>query len=186
MEEPEKYPWLAIAYHEAGHAVSALVLDLPFDNVTIKPSGDKAGCVVYDNPIYGMDPDNLSPEAILKIEMALVITLAGRQAEFLVTRDRTRVDQGALGDVWCAKDLAEILAKQSSLSSDMKHHFRQGYARADDVVVICETMINAVAVALLESAQDGRWTLTREQALAAIHGQSLTEAHEEIRLIWIG
>jgi hypothetical protein len=51
---------LATAYHEAGHAVAAVILGFEFDNATIERKGDRLGKVSAPNPLLGIAED--SPE----------------------------------------------------------------------------------------------------------------------------
>src|SRR5262245_38200132 len=61
-------PWLATAYHEAGHAVIAVALGLPLKSVTV--SSRYGGLTVLRVPRFALTPDQ-----------DVVWTLAGPAAE---------------------------------------------------------------------------------------------------------
>ncbi len=70
------------AYHEAGHAVISWALEYEVYKITIVPSGDKAGLVIHQNPLFGvpLDRDN-SPNAVAQAKKGMMISLAGPIAQ---------------------------------------------------------------------------------------------------------
>ena len=46
---------VATAFHEAGHALAALLLGLPLDGVSIEDSGDRSGFITGTNPLADAD-----------------------------------------------------------------------------------------------------------------------------------
>ncbi len=107
------------AYHEAGHAVAALVLSLPLDTVTIE------GLSKFWNPIARYEPDNLGPNDRSIIEKAIVMWLAGYYAEKLA-RPQNDAKFGAQGCIEVASDFAELLAIQPGANAKAKDIFEPG------------------------------------------------------------
>ena len=76
----------ATAYHEAGHAVIAVLLDVGFEKVTINGDERAAGRIIYVNPEPeireargGGDRDD--PRVKQSAKNALIVTLAGAIAQ---------------------------------------------------------------------------------------------------------
>lgn len=71
-----------VAYHEAGHAVAARMLELAVVCITIQPSDDAAGHVVHD---YGCNMNEIvdedGPDKQWALERAAICTLAGEVAQ---------------------------------------------------------------------------------------------------------
>src|SRR5947207_13643574 len=63
------------AYHEAGHAVMALVLGRPVDHVSIRPDARRLGHCEFRKPVFRPTEDWLERE--------MLISLAGPAAESL-------------------------------------------------------------------------------------------------------
>lgn len=63
----------ATAYHEAGHAVIALVLGRPVQAVSVLPTRDRLGVCQFRNPVFRPSEDWLERE--------ILIALAGLAAE---------------------------------------------------------------------------------------------------------
>lgn len=47
MNDDEKYMW-STAFHEAGHAVAAYVLEVPFESISITPTSTSSGRLVIE------------------------------------------------------------------------------------------------------------------------------------------
>lgn len=72
----------AAAFHEAGHAVAAVVLDVPFDGVSILPGAESLGRSIFSG--VTLPPDwfhSLSRDECDLIERRIVVVLCGPEAE---------------------------------------------------------------------------------------------------------
>lgn len=143
---PPKEPRL-IAYHEAGHAVLAVILDLGPGKVSIESDGVNAG-IAHDDGDNPRDEDSevlymSAPEAF-KMRHATTFyagALAARRAKYFNWRD------GADQDFAAAHGLADdITACPSSVDAIRKLCER----RAEILVEYYWPEIEAVAAALLE------------------------------------
>src|SRR5262245_31573474 len=76
----------ATAYHEAGHAVAALVLDRPVVKVSIQPDRDKLGICAFGKAVFRPSEDWLEKEVL--------IALAGLAAEARHTGEYDRAAAG--------------------------------------------------------------------------------------------
>jgi hypothetical protein len=74
-ETPKYDP--ATAYHEAGHAVVALILGRPVHHVSVLPSRERLGVCEFRNPVFRPSEDWLERE--------ILISLAGLAAEAIHT-----------------------------------------------------------------------------------------------------
>ena len=147
------------AYHEAGHAVAALVLSLPLDTVTIE------GLSKFWNPIARYEPDNLGPNERSIIEKAIVMWLAGYYAEQCAC-PQNDAKFGAQGCIEVASDFAELLAIQPGADAKAKDIFRRSSKRARRLAAEGMEMIADVAKLLIAertvtaSAWWKSWALT--------------------------
>jgi hypothetical protein len=72
----------AAAYHEAGHAVVAWLLDRSFRRVSIEEAEGEVGGALYRKWHNKFDPNHGDPKrARLQLEGAMMIALAGAEAE---------------------------------------------------------------------------------------------------------
>jgi hypothetical protein len=84
----------AAAYHEAGHAVVAWLLDRSFRRVSIKETEEELGIALYRKWHNKFDPNHSDPKrARLQLEGAMMTALAGAEAERIHTGSRN--DKGA-------------------------------------------------------------------------------------------
>ncbi len=77
-------PITLTAYHEAGHAVAAVLLRCPVESITIEPgedSGCLGRCVLGDRPSWLCPDTSGGSRARFYIERRMMILLAGRVAE---------------------------------------------------------------------------------------------------------
>ena len=99
----------ATAYHEAGHAVAAFLLDRPFRRVSIIQDEEGHGHVLYRkfhkrfDPEYGSNPQ----KARFQIERAIITLMAGGEAERVHTGRRNNL--GSSSDDETARDLATYI-----------------------------------------------------------------------------
>lgn len=70
-----------IAYHEAGHAIAAWILEHRVDRVTIEPTVDYLGQAVHPHPLRGMEYFDYSPKTQRRAENTVKICLAGVAAQ---------------------------------------------------------------------------------------------------------
>lgn len=129
-----------IAYHEAGHAAMAALLDIPFGQVTINADTDSAGHVVLKAPyayVYGEDvgPDDQDT----RTGRLIVFWLAGRAAERFYLGD-------AFNEETSKADIAQayaVSAYASSSPEDTEQFLNECEGQAYEAVenywdVICE------------------------------------------------
>jgi hypothetical protein len=106
----------ATAYHEAGHAVAALLLGRRFKYASIIPNPDDA--TLSHVRFYGLpkaiDPElGLSPKMRIRFENDIIIDLAGSEAQHRYSgfpRDEGWLDDGGDQDRHYAVDRAECIA----------------------------------------------------------------------------
>jgi len=128
----------ATAFHEAGHAVAALVLDRPVVKVSIQPDRDRLGICAFGKAVFRPSQDWLERE--------ILIALAGMAAE---ARHTGEYDREAAGrDLRYARELlmqragserqAERLERR--MLSKVEHLLEQGSAW-NAVVSIAEALL---------------------------------------------
>jgi len=72
----------ATAYHEAGHAFMAWRVGSRVKRITVAPTTDTSGHVVYSNPLRGISLEwDDSDRARMRIERAIKVCLAGLTAQ---------------------------------------------------------------------------------------------------------
>jgi hypothetical protein len=99
----------ASAYHEAGHAVAAYWFKRSFRHVSIAPSQDNLGHVLFADFSKGFRPDlERTPAVIRQAERNALISLAGPAAERISTGRNDH--HGARGDYSNAADMLNYLA----------------------------------------------------------------------------
>jgi len=98
----------AIAYHEAGHAVAALVLHRRFRHVTIEPDEDSGGHIAWSlgGPRVS-ELANSERRLRARIERGIIVTYAGPLAEARYTGRKNHV--GARDDYKKALELATFV-----------------------------------------------------------------------------
>jgi hypothetical protein len=164
------YAPIRSAYHEAGHAVAATLMDLPLQTVTLRTSEGKAArtelAMTHEDiaALVERTPDGLA--------RYLTYLLAGDLAEGLMARDEQDHSLGALEDIWWA-----VFAASRNLGSD------QDKAEVKEVQDQCEARfrepavrvaIDAVAQALLD-----RQTLTGAEVTAIVRAGGVTAKGDE-------
>jgi len=154
------------AYHEAGHAVAALVLSLPLETVTIE------GLSKFWNPIARCEPDTLGPNERSIIEKAIVMWLAGYYAEQRAC-PQNDAKFGAQGCIEVASDFAELLAIQPGADEKAKDIFRRSSNRARRLAAESLEMIADVAELLIAER-----TVTCERVVAVLGADRIAKARE--------
>jgi cell division protease FtsH len=112
MSEREK---LLVAYHEAGHAVSAAGMPkaFPVQKVTIVPRGRAGGYT-----LYLPEEENLRFTTISQYEAQLVSALGGRLAEEIVF-GYNEVSNGASGDIQQVTRIARAMVTRFGMSQKL-------------------------------------------------------------------
>lgn len=95
-ERRDRFEVLSTAWHEAGHAVTAAYLDVPFVRVSIVRDPDSMGHFLHSEH---RDPLRFSGD---NLRAVVVASLAGRPAQLLV--DESAPKSGDLGDYQVAND----------------------------------------------------------------------------------
>ncbi|MEK7413751.1 MAG: hypothetical protein AAB263_10605 [Planctomycetota bacterium] len=153
------------AVHEAGHAVVALVLGLPFEWVSIIPGDDSLGGVLGENPLFGTNPDAWIASEVLLAEKTVVYFLAGFAADSLIASiSRETALLAATLDTADARYYADLLARQPGSTLSRPQHVRQALVRAGVLVGICEDVVSDVVKALL---RERRLSRARVEEIAA-------------------
>lgn len=104
-----------IAYHEAGHAVSAAMLpesNLSLQKVSIIPRGQTGGAAWYAPE----EEDMLTNTTRRSIEARLVVSMAGRAAEEIMFGD---VTAGAVADIDNASAQARAMVRRYGMSEEI-------------------------------------------------------------------
>jgi cell division protease FtsH len=174
---------IAVAYHEAAHALSAELLDSPqkVEQISILPRGNAAGFMIYSN-----DEDVLL-EARSHLDARLVCLLAGRAAEEIVVGD---VTTGAGDDLKRATHLVTQMVTKLGMGTsiglyvvqdgkDMPKEARdevtalleERYQAAKDLLNKHRPLLDRVAQVLLDEE-----TIVRERFLVLIAEDSATVA----------
>jgi hypothetical protein len=102
-----------VAYHEAGHAVAAKMLDLTVDRISISPEGDAAGHVTHD---YGCNMNEAiyedEPFRQWALERAAIVSLAGEAAQRRYRPESVDPEHGG-GDRVHAHQILDYLAGEA-------------------------------------------------------------------------
>jgi hypothetical protein len=135
------------AYHEAGHAVAAIVLRRGFSHVTIEPRDDSLGHVKPNKHPESFRPD-ISDDArdAPRIEREVLMLLAGIAAEKHLRGRRNY--RGASQDLRMAVDVAGYLFSRRTLEKYLEYMIE----RAEDFISMPFhwLQVEALATALLE------------------------------------
>lgn len=151
----------AAAFHEAGHAVAAVILEIPFDRVSILADAESLGATIFS----GVTPPSdwfheLPRDECDLIERRIVVALCGPEAERL---SGERSDYQALASDW---NLVSDLLKPLPLGAEglsNYHNWLKERARAVIDGAFDRRAIEHVAVALAE-----RHILTASQVAQVI------------------
>ena len=154
-----KVPIQAIAYHEAGHAVTAWRIGLKFRYVTIKPDDDSLGHLKHRKVPRSFNPEiSNSDRTFMYWQRRIVAGFAGQiaEGEFLGKHPR----HGFESDDQNAINAAEYL---TGSKKQWQKYLDYCWAVAEDTVEASWKDIKSVAAALLE-----RETLSYEEVRKVI------------------
>jgi ATP-dependent Zn protease len=161
QEKPIDTELECTAYHEAGHAVAALVQGREVSEVTIVPDakGDTLGHLRQDSlPALVLDQcDPGAPEQRAGVEREILFCFAGPIAEEIFCGRKNH--DGASGDMTCALRLASFLCGNVD---ETAAYFDRLLLQARDLVLSHWPAVKRVADELLD-----RRTLTGPQATEA-------------------
>jgi ATP-dependent Zn protease len=167
------------AYHEAGHAVAALVLNLEFDYVTIKASGNIQGHVSLSGVIeteLDIDRSVITHEGIAleqrqQIENHIIMSYSGALANAYLT-DNEPAYYGEAGDMAGTSSLLALVCED--WESESLHYGGWLLARARNLVKRHWESIEVIAKALL-----GNETLTVDDVRTTLsqHREAKLMAH---------
>jgi hypothetical protein len=150
----------ATAYHEAGHAVASVFLDVDFEKVDIIGHEQAAGHIIYADPEPEIQAalesgDRDDPRVKQWVEHSLIVTLAGAIAHsdwrFGSTGDAEFPGVGKIPEL--GSDLSNVMRRINDLGYTGKvaeTYQRDLAARAEALVKEYWPMIQKVAEALLE------------------------------------
>jgi hypothetical protein len=156
------------AYHEAGHAIAALQLGLPFRYVTVVAKDDYLGCVLH-RMRRSFRPDlEPPPRVLVELDNRIVCALSGVTAEAKLIGRMNHV--GASSDYRMAADLALYRAGEGEIASKYLA-WRLAVARARWENPATWATVEALAAALLE-----RGKLTSKEARAVENAAFLAYA----------
>lgn len=143
ISDARKKRLTATAYHEAGHAVAHIVLEMPFESATIVPNREE-GLLGAVSSGYSQWMLNIHRrEFRAEVRDAITITMAGPIAEELLTGWRN--DAGASrDDRECWHMLYQIYGERRD------RHARDLARRAKKLVVANWALVKRIANALLE------------------------------------
>jgi hypothetical protein len=98
---------IEVAYHEAGHAVAAVVLDVPINQVTIKPDCNAYGHVqlIVPSVILSVLGTMTGRDRYFRAKSMATVFYGGYEAELLVNRNQSSLKRGASNDVEQAYNL---------------------------------------------------------------------------------
>ncbi|MCZ2340580.1 MAG: hypothetical protein LC104_02140 [Bacteroidales bacterium] len=113
----------ATAYHEAGHAVIALLFDRPIQKITIRADRDHLGWCKFDKGVFRPSEDWIEREVLIALAgMAAEAQLTGRYCEHGASRDlryaRRLLAERAGGERRAERLERRLLAKVESLLGD--------------------------------------------------------------------
>jgi ATP-dependent Zn protease len=152
-----------VAHHEAAHAVVAVVLDVPLDEVTIVPSGDAAGSTTHPSPLMVDDPDPYPTRSSLAKLVKAMATgqYAGRAAD---RRRGCEEERKYAADDENAWELLCNYVRVRGATNEAYNRLVQRLRReADRLVAAHWPQVEALARVLLE-----RKTMSGEEVLAVV------------------
>jgi hypothetical protein len=165
---------ISTAYHEAGHAVAAHMLDIPLRHATVVPNHEEGslGHVLYGRlspkMIEALQSGGLTPGMRAKIENIVIATFAGGIAEH-----RYRGRRNLVGTTHDRHMIIDFLEPISGNIPELEAYALWLEQRAINLVARFWDVVEVVAAALLE-----RHTLTGAQIRSAIyHGFDLARTN---------
>lgn len=142
----------ATAYHEAGHAVAAFIVQRGFRKISILEDEETLGRVLYQKWRKDFDPSVIDPErARRQIEKAIVTAYAGGEAERRHTGRRNA--RGSRSDDETAVDLACYVI--ADWEEELTAFLRWLRIRSRNIVTVAQNWraVEALAAALLDKGE---------------------------------
>jgi hypothetical protein len=155
----------ATAYHEAGHAIAAWWLQLPFKRVTITPNADAGslGHLLHDRAPKWFNPEiKAGDRQRLRAERHIITGFAGQIAEGKYRGRRPRY--GMDSDNSQAVNMATYFCISTDTTEALLHFC---FLSSRDLIAKWWWAVEAVALALLD-----RTTLSCEEVKEVIHSES--------------
>jgi hypothetical protein len=153
----------ATAYHEAGHAVAAWWLDLPFKYVTINPDVGSLGHVMHNQAPKWFNPEiETGDRQRLRGERHIMAGFAGQIAEGKYRGRRPRYGMDSDND--SAVNMAMYFCGTTDTTEAFMHFC---FLSSRDLTIKSWWAVKAVAKALLE-----RMTLSRKEVKETIRAES--------------
>lgn len=145
------------AFHEAGHAVAAVVLDVPFERVSIRSDDPSLGQAVFAgvplSPDWYLEGDREARDAV---ENRIVVVLAGPEAERFTRNEYGPAVLGAVADSELVRLALEPLGAELGLEGVRNY---QAYIR-DRARLLVNGLLNRRAIEAVAAALLERHTLT--------------------------
>ena len=116
------------AYHEAGHAVAAIVLDVGFEKVTIVGDEEAYGRIIYDDAEEWKLSGRANPAVIKSAEASVVVSFAGAVAQRRFA-PRSRWRHGQTSDLSKVRRMIDYMDR-----SDDAAYYKELEARAETLV----------------------------------------------------
>lgn len=143
-----------IAYHEAGHAVMAAELGVPFDRVTIAPDVDSARHLVLRDPYLYVHGDDVRPgDRDTHSSRLTIVWLAGRIAKQEYCRHKRDADAAFEHGRWDMQQAYTVSADTSGGHEDTGRFLDKSEVIAREAVEQSWLGIQTVAEALLSRVE---------------------------------
>jgi hypothetical protein len=186
----------SIAIHEAGHAVAAILHDIPFEHVTIVPTDEYNGCVRMEQPPaeYIAEETKDSPASLDYWHRRLIATMAGPAATKKL-HPYGDWHRHAWADVDVAGDIFERIHERFD-EAVIQAHLKYIKALAASFVENNWKEIEAVAAALIEhgtlsgdQVRSAAWPQAQLKCQAQQDGarkNDIKHKIERLRMLWNG
>jgi ATP-dependent metalloprotease len=134
-----------VAYHEAGHAIVAVLTKSPIHSATIVPYGSAFGMVITLS-----DPDQ-TPQSLHELKASMEVDMGGRAAEELIFGKEQITSASAL-DIHKATRIARDIVTKYGFSDEIGIVFHGGSAGEESASSETRALIDAEVKRLTEAA----------------------------------